>query len=45
MTILKDAPADFILVAIDVSRQRNDVLIGVPGISRHHRLVVLKYPS
>lgn len=41
MTILKHTPADSILVAIDVSRQRNDVLIEVPGISRHHRLVVL----
>jgi transposase len=41
MTNLKHTPAESILVAIDVSRQRNDVLIEVPGISRHHRLVVL----
>ena len=33
MTNLKHTPADSILVAIDVSRQRNDVLIERPGIS------------
>jgi Transposase len=41
MTNLKHTPADSILVATDVSRQRNDVLIEIPGISRHHRLVGL----
>lgn len=41
MTDLKHTPADFILVAIDVSHQRNDVLIETPGISRPHPLVVL----
>ena len=41
MTNLKHTPADSILVAIDVSHQRNDVLIETPGISRPHRLVVL----
>jgi transposase len=41
MTSLKHTPAEAILVAIDVSRQRNDVLIEMAGSSRHHRLVVL----
>ena len=41
MTDLKHTPANSILVAIDVSHHRNDVLIETPGISRPHRLVVL----
>jgi hypothetical protein len=40
MTYLKHTPAECILVAIDVSRQRNDVLIETVEISRHDRLVV-----
>jgi transposase len=41
MTNLKHTPSDSVLVAIDVSQRRNDVLIETPGVSRHHRLVVL----
>jgi hypothetical protein len=41
MTNPKHTPSDSVLVAIDVSRQRNDVLIETPGVSRHRRLVVL----
>jgi hypothetical protein len=37
MTSLKHTPAEAILVAIHVSRQRNDVLIEMAGSSRHHR--------
>ena len=41
MTYLKNTPPDSVLVAVDVSKQRNDVLIEMPGLSRHRRLVVL----
>jgi transposase len=41
MTNLKHTPSDFVLVAIDVSHRRNDVLIEMPGVSRHRRLIVL----
>jgi transposase len=41
MTKLKHTPSDSVLVAIDVSKLRNDVLIELPGTARHRRLVVL----
>jgi transposase len=41
MTKLKHTPSDSVLVAIDVSHWRNDVLIETPGVSHHRRLVVL----
>ncbi len=41
MTLRKSTPTDTVLVAIDVSKQRNDVLIEVPGKRRRRRLVVL----
>jgi transposase len=41
MTKLKHTPSDSVLVAIDVSHRRNDVLIETPGVSHHRRLVVL----
>ena len=33
---------DAVLVAIDISKKRNDVLIQMPGSPRRRRLVVLK---
>jgi transposase len=41
MTNLKGTPADAVLVAIDVSKLRNDVLIEIPRTRRRRRLVVL----
>jgi transposase len=41
MTNLKITPADAVLVAIDVSKLRNDVLIEMPATNRRQRLVVL----
>jgi transposase len=41
MTNLKHTPSDAILVAIDVSKLRNDVLIEIPGAARYRRIVVL----
>lgn len=40
MTRQELAPTDTILVAIDVSKVRNDVLIEMPGKTRRRRLVV-----
>ena len=40
MTIRESMPAPVILVAIDVSKARNDVLIEMPGSVRRRRLVV-----
>ena len=40
MTRMKPMPTDAALVAIDVSKNRNDVLIEVPGQRRRRRLVV-----
>lgn len=40
MTRMKPTPTDAALVAIDVSKSRNDVLIEVPGGKRRRRLVV-----
>ena len=34
MTNLKVTPSESILVAIDVSKSRNDILIDIPGASR-----------
>jgi transposase len=41
MTIGQPTPADAVLVAIDVSKLRNDVLIEIPGKTRRRRLTVL----
>jgi hypothetical protein len=41
MTNLKHTPSDSLLVAIDVSKLRNDVLIEIPRSARYQRLVVL----
>ena len=41
MTNREPTPASAVLVAIDISKTRNDVLIEVPGGSRHRRLIVL----
>jgi hypothetical protein len=38
---VKGTPADAVLVAIDVSKLRNDVLIEIPRTRRRRRLVVL----
>jgi len=40
MTIRETTPAPAVLVAIDVSKARNDVLIETPGAARRRRLVV-----
>lgn len=40
MTLKEPTPADAVLVAIDVSKARNDVLIEKPGSARRRRLVV-----
>jgi len=45
MTKMKPTPTDAALVAIDVSKARNDVLIEVPGSKRRRRLVVPNTPS
>lgn len=39
MTIRESVPASGILVAIDVSKTRNDVLIQTPGSAHRRRLV------
>jgi transposase len=41
MTLKEPTPANAVLVAIDVSKQRNDVLIEVPGQLRRRRLVIV----
>lgn len=41
MTNLKHIPPEAVLVAIDISKLRNDVLIEMPGTSRRRRLVVV----
>ncbi len=38
MTNLKHTTSDAVLVTIDISQRRNDVLIETPGVSRHRRL-------
>ena len=38
MTSREPTPADAVLVAIDISKLRNDVLIERPGIVRRKRL-------
>ena len=40
MTTRKTTPAPAILIAIDVSKARNDILIEIPGVARRRRLVV-----
>jgi len=40
MTLRKPTPREAVLVAIDVSKNRNDVLIEVPDQRRRRRLVV-----
>lgn len=41
MTNREPTPPDVVLVAIDVSKLRNDILIEMPGKSRRRRLIVL----
>ena len=41
MTNREPTPADVVLVAIDISKLRNDVLIELPGSVRRKRLTVL----
>jgi transposase len=41
MTNINPTPTDAVLVAIDISKLRNDVLIEMPGIARRRRLVIL----
>ncbi len=41
MTTLQSMPIDAILVAIDISKHRHEVLIEVPGRTRRRRLTVL----
>src|SRR5680860_675131 len=41
MTLKEPTPADAVLVAIDVSKARNDVLIEIPGKGRRRRMVVV----
>jgi transposase len=41
MTRIPSITQDTVLVAIDISKKRNDVLIQVPGSPRRRRLVVL----
>lgn len=41
MTLREPTPPDAVLVAIDVSKQRNDVLIEIPGKVRRRRMVVV----
>ena len=41
MTLREPTPPDAVLVAIDVSKQRNDVLIEFPGKGRRRRMVVV----
>ena len=41
MTILNSTPAAAVLVAIDVAKMRNEVLIEAPGHKRRRRLLVL----
>ena len=40
MTLREPTPPEAVLVAIDVSKNRNDVLIEVPGRRRRRRLVI-----
>ena len=41
MTNREPTPADAVLVAIDISKLRNDVLIEVPGTVRRKRVTVV----
>ncbi len=41
MTNIKLTPPNTVLVAIDISKLRNDVLIEIPGMGQRRRLVVL----
>ena len=41
MTISNSIPADAVLVAIDIAKVRNEVLIEAPGDKRRRRLQVL----
>ena len=41
MTLSEDMPDRTVLLAIDVARHRNDVLIEMPGRARRRRLTVL----
>ncbi len=41
MTVSNSIPADAVLVAIDIAKVRNEVLIEAPGDKRRRRLQVL----
>ena len=41
MTLSEDMPDRAVLVAIDVAKRRNEVLIEMPGRARRRRLTVL----
>ena len=41
MTTLHPMPDGVVLVAIDIAKTRNEVLIEVPGMKRRRRLTVL----
>ena len=45
MTNLEVTPSESILVAIDISKSRNDILIDIPRATRHQCLVVLNTRS
>lgn len=45
MTNREPTPPDAVLVAIDVSKLRNDILIEIPGKRRRRRLTVLNNRS
>jgi hypothetical protein len=45
MTLQDPTPPEAVLVAIDISKQRNAVLIEVPGKRRRRRLLVLNTRS
>ena len=41
MTLTKDMPDRAVLVAIDVAKHRNEILIEIPGRARRRRLTIL----
>jgi hypothetical protein len=45
MTTPDSTPADAVLVAIDIAKARNEVLIDAPGHRRRRRLPVLNNPA
>ena len=45
MTLAEDKPDRAVLVAIDVAKHRNEVLIEMPGRARRRRLTILNTRS